>query len=151
MEIGDRLILIAKEQDLSIGKLGLILGKSRGYVSGVKKNNTAVGSDVLSKIIDEFSQYNIEWVITGEGDKYKTTLKKYTQTGGVRTLNEEFTKELEVPNYSDLVKFVQSELSKNNTKLEALQKKVAGLAGISSIDNELLEAIFKLLSAKVEK
>ena len=38
----------------------------------MQKNNASVGSDVIERIIKEYPQVNLVWLITGKGDMYIT-------------------------------------------------------------------------------
>lgn len=44
------------------------LGVSNGYITKTFSKKSAMGSDLLERIIKLFSQLNIMWLLTGEGD-----------------------------------------------------------------------------------
>lgn len=54
---------------LGIGqnKFEEIVGLSNGYINNVK----SIGTDKLIKIIKEYPQLSIEWILTGEGEMLK--------------------------------------------------------------------------------
>lgn len=44
------------------------LGVSKGYITKTFTNKSAMGSDLLERIMRLFPQLNIVWLLTGEGD-----------------------------------------------------------------------------------
>lgn len=66
--IKDRLISIAKLQDLSIRAFEEKCGLGRGNISNMGPNS-AIGSDKLTKILDTFPNIDLNWVLTGKEQK----------------------------------------------------------------------------------
>lgn len=66
--IKDRLISIAKFQDLSIRAFEEKCGLGRGNISNMGPNS-AIGSDKLTKILDTFPDIDLNWVLTGKEQK----------------------------------------------------------------------------------
>ena len=64
----DRLELIRKNQDLKKADFEKIIGKSSGYISILKNKGGIPGADVLIKIAQQFPLYNLQWLLTGEGE-----------------------------------------------------------------------------------
>ena len=70
-KIRDRLYKIAEYKGLSMRKFEEVCNLKRGNISNMTEYGT-IGSDKLSKIIDAISDINIEWLLTGKGDMFKT-------------------------------------------------------------------------------
>lgn len=69
-KIRERLYKIAEYNGLSMRKFEELCNLKRGNISNMTESGT-IGSDKLSKIIDAFSDINIEWLLTGKGDMLK--------------------------------------------------------------------------------
>lgn len=64
-----RMLEIADELGMSTRKFELSIHKSNGYINGMRNRGGAPTVDVLLDIVDTYPQYNIVWLVTGEGDK----------------------------------------------------------------------------------
>lgn len=51
--------------------LEIELGKKPGYLTTAAKRNTTISSDVIEVIVRKFTDLNIIWLITGEGQMLK--------------------------------------------------------------------------------
>lgn len=127
MSVAERLKLIAEENDLSLRKLSLSIGKTPGYLSASINKGTEVGSDALSQILINYPEYNIIWVLTGEGEKLKKDVKE------LHLLNEQETdykKEATDPllNIKALVEILKKELSPELKQITANQNDILRLA-----------------------
>lgn len=69
MQVISALNMSARQFDLSIGT-------ANGYILRMQKNNASVGSDVIERIIKEYPQVNLVWLITGKGDMFIETTPK---------------------------------------------------------------------------
>lgn len=67
----DRIAEIANQEGISITKLEQTLGASQGVFSRALRNNTDIQAKWIEKIIENYPQYRIEWLITGKGDMIK--------------------------------------------------------------------------------
>jgi len=68
----DRLDKIRKDRHLNKSQFEIVLGKSTGYMNTLNKNNSLPGIDVLIKISDNYPEYNMNWVLKGEGEMLKS-------------------------------------------------------------------------------
>lgn len=75
-KIRERLYKIAEYKGLSMRKFEELCNLKRGNISNMTEYGT-IGSDKLSKIIDAFSEVNIEWLLTGRGDMLKSKCPQY--------------------------------------------------------------------------
>lgn len=72
-EISDRIKLLADNEGLSIRRLEHLIGCSNGVLARAIQKKTDINSVWVSKIIINFSRYNAEWLLTGEGEMLKGT------------------------------------------------------------------------------
>ncbi|MGS2726167.1 hypothetical protein ACU8DI_06120 [Psychroserpens sp. BH13MA-6] len=64
MQLVSALNMSARQFDISIGT-------ANGYILRMQKNNASVGSDVIERIVKEYPQVNLVWLITGKGEMFK--------------------------------------------------------------------------------
>lgn len=55
----------------SVYKISKEIGVSNGYFSKTKAKNGSVGGDIIEKIVNYYTDVNVEWLITGEGPMLK--------------------------------------------------------------------------------
>ncbi|WP_366915882.1 hypothetical protein [uncultured Psychroserpens sp.] len=55
---------------MSARQFDLSIGTGNGYILRMQKNNASVGSDVIERIVKEYPQVNLVWLITGKGDMF---------------------------------------------------------------------------------
>ena len=64
----------------SVYKISLEIGVSNGYFSKTKAKKGSVGGDIIEKIVNYYTDVNVEWLITGEGPMLKQEQKSQTNT-----------------------------------------------------------------------
>ncbi|WP_452596925.1 hypothetical protein [Pontimicrobium sp. MEBiC01747] len=70
MEIVDRILEIQKEVTKSQRSFELSIGKTSGYFNVIRRNKSTPGVDLILKIIEIYPEYNLNWIMTGKGDRY---------------------------------------------------------------------------------
>ncbi|MEH6537825.1 MAG: hypothetical protein V7719_15595 [Psychroserpens sp.] len=66
--------------NMSARQFDISIGTANGYILRMEKNNASVGSDVIERIVKEYPQINLVWLITGKGDMFiKDTPKPKTR------------------------------------------------------------------------
>ena len=55
----------------SVYKISNEIGVSNGYFSKTKAKKGSVGGDIIEKIVNYYTDVNVEWLITGEGSMLK--------------------------------------------------------------------------------
>jgi hypothetical protein len=66
----NRIMLLVSALHLSARQFDISIGTANGYILRMQKNNASVGSDVIERIIKEYPQVNLVWLITGKGDMF---------------------------------------------------------------------------------
>lgn len=66
----NRIITLIKALDISARQFDMSIGTANGYTLRMQKNNASVGSDVIERIIKEYPQVNLVWLITGQGEMF---------------------------------------------------------------------------------
>lgn len=72
MSVLDRLEKIRIKQGLNKAQFERAIGKSSGYLKILKDKGGIPGSDVLIQVSENFRQYDLNWLLTGEGEMLKT-------------------------------------------------------------------------------
>lgn len=116
-EFNDALFLRLEKYVLSRGEnlfqLTVVIGLSPSYFSGVKKSSSAIGADILSKIVQYYTDLSADWLLTGQGSMLKGNSK---------------TKDL--LKYKDrmaTIKELKSDLAIQMAKLKKMQENLAKL------------------------
>lgn len=76
----DRIILIIKEEKMSLRGFSTAIGKQASYITNIKAASGNFSVDVLNKIHEVFPKYSINWIVTGEGSMISKS-KKSSQKG----------------------------------------------------------------------
>lgn len=66
----NRIMQVISSLNMSARQFDLSIGTANGYILRMQKNNASVGSDVIERIIKEYPQVNLVWLITGKGDMF---------------------------------------------------------------------------------
>ncbi len=66
----NRIIQLLEALNLSARQFDMSIGTGNGYTLRMQKNNASVGSDVIERIIKEYPQVNLVWLITGKGEMF---------------------------------------------------------------------------------
>lgn len=68
LRIVDRINLIREREELNKSQFERKILKSTGYVNMLEKKSGQPGADVILDIIQAFPNYNLKWLMTGEGE-----------------------------------------------------------------------------------
>jgi len=72
----NRIVKLLDTLNLSARQFDLSIGTGNGYTLRMQKNNASVGSDVIERIIKQYPQVNLVWLITGKGDMFTSQPEK---------------------------------------------------------------------------
>ena len=89
-----RIKTIIDNEGLNINSFSNKISVPRTTIKSMFENNTNPSFDQISKIIDVFTSYSIEWIMRGKGEMLKVTTSKYL-------LSEDFI-EGAIPYYDNL-------------------------------------------------
>lgn len=67
-----RIMQVISALNMSARQFDISIGTANGYILRMEKNNASVGSDVIERIIKQYPQVNLVWLITGKGDMFLT-------------------------------------------------------------------------------
>lgn len=67
LNMKERLLKMIDYLELSVRSFESVCGLQRGNISNMTEKST-IGSDKLAKIIDVFPIFNVEWLLTGQGE-----------------------------------------------------------------------------------
>lgn len=67
-----RINSIAEQEEISITALEKKIGASKGVLSRALSKGSDIQSKWISAVVENYQQYNVEWLITGKGDMYKS-------------------------------------------------------------------------------
>jgi hypothetical protein len=70
----ERIAIYLKAKKIAPAKFERSIGAGNNYLNNVK----SIGSDKLSKIAETYSDLNLEWLITGEGDMIRANRVGHT-------------------------------------------------------------------------
>ncbi|WP_298757721.1 hypothetical protein [uncultured Psychroserpens sp.] len=71
-----RIMKVISALNMSARQFDISIGTANGYILRMEKNNASVGSDVIERIVKEYPQVNLIWLITGKGDMFIEELPK---------------------------------------------------------------------------
>tara|TARA_R110000850_G_scaffold274786_2_gene412777 strand:+ start:7919 stop:8281 length:363 start_codon:yes stop_codon:yes gene_type:complete len=77
-----RIEQLIKHYDLSLSGFDQRLGLGKNYIGKMIRANGNVGSDILPKIVCEFPDVNLNWLITGEGEMLTTEALNFVNEPG---------------------------------------------------------------------
>lgn len=69
----DRINEISDLEGISIGKIEQKIGASKGVLYKAIQKNTDIQSKWLVLIVDNFPQYSSRWLLTGKGEKLRSS------------------------------------------------------------------------------
>ncbi len=65
-----RIMQLISSLNMSARQFDISIGTANGYILRMRKNNASVGSDVIERIVKEYPQVNLVWLITGKGEMF---------------------------------------------------------------------------------
>jgi len=76
MTINERFSEILNRKNISIKEASGIIGKSEGYVRKLLIPNQSFGIEPVKVILNSIKDVDINWLLTGEGEMFKTDTSK---------------------------------------------------------------------------
>lgn len=78
--LGNRIEQIRKDKDLKVDPFCLIIGVSSTMYNKYIKNISIPGADIIGKILKNFPEYNMEWLLLGEGEMKKSLFQQAAES-----------------------------------------------------------------------
>lgn len=69
--ISQRIKIVADNENIKITQLESKIGASKGVLSRSLNNNTDIQSKWITSIVENYPQYDAEWLLTGKGEMMK--------------------------------------------------------------------------------
>jgi len=95
------------------------IGLSNGYLKTQEKRNSDLGEGIITKIIDNCLDMNIEWLITGRGPMFKSQ-KEYNNQDGPPMIAAGPQSEYHTSNESLIYKMYKEKDEENKTLLKEI-------------------------------
>lgn len=116
----DRIQQIIDSQGITVRQFEKNIGSSEGTIRNAIKKNAEINSKWLKKIADLYPHLNLDWLITGNGEMYKSEIQKaHESTPGLisdlaylKDQNQEILDLLNSTFIKDFIKEKRKELSK---------------------------------------
>ncbi|SFD37009.1 hypothetical protein [Flavobacterium phragmitis] len=108
--------LIAENEGITISKLELLIGASKGVLSRAIANNSDIQSKWISKIVEIYPKYNCEWLIKNEGPMIKNE--------NIHSLVEQQIEDVAI-NYKELADSRKETIESMKKQILYLEEKIA--------------------------
>lgn len=130
-----RLKQIAEHYQISLRQFDLAVGKSAGYLSKqLSVNQVNVGSDVISSVVENYPEINIDWLLTGKGQMLKEDQEIESENLGVdinKVIDSRIDKRIE-----DRVEPQLTDLADRTSTIEAMHEITRLLGELSNDEGE---------------
>jgi len=146
MSVLERLEEIREDHKLKRSQFEKVLSKSTGYINTLFKNSSMPGIDVLIKIMENYPEYNLVWILTGEGEKLKANAEKSLKKLKHGEYNGQNFTLLDVRD--DLKREMQKNMGEINSNFNVLHE---GIFELLKEQQEVLKFTSKLDPATVAK
>jgi len=125
MKIIERLSQFIDLKGLSLNKFDKSISASNGYIGKQLKNKASIGVDIIEKISRAYTDLNLNWLITGEGEMLKEKPSQIIENKGNSDQTDLLLKMLDKKDNE--IGLLREELGCLRNKLEFLsQNKPAG-------------------------
>lgn len=95
MNIIERLYQVFDYKGDSVYKISKEIDVSNGYFSKTRAKQGNVGSDIIEKIVNYYTDINVEWLITGNGEMLKPNVKEKLHNESVtKSVTESVTNQM---------------------------------------------------------
>jgi len=113
-----RVRLLSDNEGIKMTSLERIIGASKGVLTRANNNNTDIQLKWLQKIVENYPQYDANWLLTGRGEMLKQTTQQ-----------------------TDVIHLFRDMINKKEAEIKTLQAEIVRL----NRDNVALEGEFKRL------
>lgn len=120
MSLLKRLQELVENEKISLTYLEQKIGASKGVLSRAVKKNTDIQAKWLIEIVENYPQYNAEWLLTGKGEMLKESIRPEEQFSGT----EKSLMDKLLESNGKLIKFQQQEIEQLKKEIEALKSEI---------------------------
>lgn len=121
----DRIIQIIDNEDINVTSLESKIGASKGVLSRAMRKKSGISLHWVIKIVEIFPQYSANWLLTGEGEKFRNKEKAPVSS-------------------EEKIKLLEQNISlmaENNSLLNELREKDNEINMLKNEKKELLESL----------
>jgi transcriptional regulator with XRE-family HTH domain len=126
MEIKDRVVewlAYLKEKGISQSSMAKKIGKTRGYINGMSKGRTSIGTSAISHIMQIDENLNKNWLLFGEGDMYSRSNQQLADSDNYEEDNvNRLSKDEHIQSLRERVGELQKQLKIKDDQIRFLQK-----------------------------
>ncbi len=117
MSLLKRLQELVENEKISLTYLEQKIGASKGVLSRAVKKNTDIQAKWLIEIVENYPQYNTEWLLTGKGEMLKEPERPKEQFSGT----EKSLMDKLLESNDKLIKLQQQEIEQLKKEIESLK------------------------------
>ena len=126
----ERIKQLIDNEGITVRAFEKLISASNGLIRKAITNNSDIQSKWLEPIVDNFPQYNVEWLITGKGEMLKSDAypanKDLSKESVVNNSKENYTKNKSVEKLIDIVQSQQDVIKEQTEIIKELTKKNNG-------------------------
>lgn len=126
----ERIKQLIDNEGITVRAFEKLISASNGLIRKAITNNSDIQSKWLEPIVDNFPQYNVEWLITGKGEMLKSDAypanKDLSKESVVNNSKEDYTKNKSVEKLIDIVQSQQDVIKEQAKMIKELTKKNNG-------------------------
>ncbi|MEC4003969.1 hypothetical protein OX283_004820 [Flavobacterium sp. SUN052] len=142
--IKERVLIFCKYKGLSIEPFLESIGMTYGSFKGKAKKGS-LNSDAIANIYTNFSDLNLEWLLTGNGDMIKPSFEN-----NLKISKKSIKENLNSPN-DLLIESLKETIESQKTTISALQMTINMFKESNYIDSPLNESKNRTLIENIEK
>lgn len=136
-EIHKRLLEYIDYLGITANDFSIKIGKSRGYVRSIKDD---IGSKVMHSIMRTYPDFNIHWLLTGEGEMLKSQTKSYKPENDFTFSSDSLPEYIKSNSYKENSINIINNLSDSNKSLAKANEALSeSMNKMSNIINELMK------------
>lgn len=117
----DRICKIAEKEGITLTSLERQIGASKGVLSRAHNQNTDIQGKWLSKIVENYPQYNSRWLLTGKGEMI---IKDYSVINTVNESVSQYSNCKLCNEKENLINELKHTLRRNEEEIDWLRKQL---------------------------
>jgi len=122
MRVIDRLTTYLQSKGISAYSFERTCQVANGYLRKQEKGKGSIGSDILERIIREYADLSLPWLLNGTGDML---VEKEHQ---VQESQHKYTKDDQLSSLLERIRLLESSLADKEKIIAMLEKQLSGLS-----------------------